>query len=143
MMFSSSKLLGAICNHANYICNSLMLQCRVRDFLTRRFNVKFSFGIGFRQYREGFMGLVMELILVSKLSREFGFNATNLNINSLDIFDTTVQLFPSPDWTYCSSIPARDECIGIKNHPEHNTISCGWCNLLMACMQGVLSCKSV
>jgi hypothetical protein len=119
-----------------------MLLCRVRDFLTRRLNVIFSFGIGFRQYREGFMGLVMDLILVSKLSREFGFNTTNVNINSPDIFETTVQLFPSPDWTYCSSIRTRDECIGVENRPEHNTISCGWCNLLMACMQGMSSCKS-
>jgi hypothetical protein len=110
----------------------------LRNFLEGHFNEIGSVGIGLRQYREGLMGsLVVDVTLVSKFSKDSSFNKITFGMNYSYFFETDVHILPAPEWTYCSSIPGQNECIRLRDYPDTGIMLCGWCSLIMSCMQGV------
>jgi hypothetical protein len=114
--------------------------CRVNHFLEAHFSTIVPLGIGHRQQREGATGsFVVDVTLVSKLPKETGFNRIALNSDYVPFFETFVLVLPEPTWTLCSLIQNQNDCIQFMN-PNEIKIRCGWCSLLMSCMQGMCSC---
>ena len=110
----------------------------VRDFLAGHFEAIQSSGIGFRHVREGILGsLVVDVILVSKIAINIPLGLKTLDLKYLNFFGTDVLLLPSPAWNFCSPLPSENECMQSKNLKSQVAVSCGWCNLLLSCMQGI------
>jgi hypothetical protein len=117
-----------------------MAFCIVRNFLEGHFKSIVKLGIGLRHVREGSLrSLVVEVILVSNWSINNQFNINQFHTNSIPFFETTVRIFPSSDWTVCSMVQSEAECLDFQNAQYQNNILCGWCSLLLTCMQGIRS----
>jgi hypothetical protein len=108
----------------------------VRGFLAGHFKTIIDLGIGFRRFQKSISeSVVVEATLVSKLSSNEEFEKSAYFSHRLNFFGNDVFILPSPDWTLCSFIENGDECV--KSNMSQNQLFCGWCSLLMACMQGV------
>ena len=115
--------------------------CMVREYLVSYFEAITSEGIGFRHFREGFAAsLVVDVILVSKLSINSPFETNSVDLKFLDFFGTNALILPSPAWTFCSLLQSENECSESKNWRSSIAVSCGWCTVLLSCMQGWYLC---
>jgi hypothetical protein len=116
----------------------VILFCMVLHFLSGQFKAIVDIGIGFRRIQKGQSGsVVVEVILVSRLSTLEELAKIVLNSNSAKFFGTDVAIFLTPAWSLCSNIQNEGECIQFESHQDQNKNPCGWCSLVMTCMQGM------
>jgi hypothetical protein len=105
--------------------------------LSGHLKVVVDIGIGFRRIQKGLSGsVVVEVTLVSRLSSLEELAKITFNSKGAKFFGTDVAIIPTPAWSLCSNIQNEGECIRFKSYQGQNKNPCGWCSLVMACMQG-------